>query len=1256
MSQTSAEEQTPFASIGQSADLSFFSGGGDMGARMRRHAWRTSSLGEPNTWPQSLRSALSICLGAGFQIAIYWGKDLSLLYNDAWSPILGLKHPDALGKPGREVWPEIWDTIGPLFASVFETGEATRSKDSLLAMHRHGFTEECYFDYTFSPIRDERGNVGGIFNAVVETTFRVIGERRTRLLRDLGERLANVQTAAEALEISQAVLAGDPLDVPFAGVYLAETHGDPATFTRAASFGFDTDAATSPWPLAEVHSRHSHVVVENLSTTMGLRVAGPWPEPCERAFLVPLVDGVELGVFVAGVSPRLALDEEYRAFILRVATTIGNAVARGRALDQERLRAQAIEELDRAKTLFFSNVSHEFRTPLTLMLGPLEGALADPGIPDAAREDLRLVQRNAGRLLKLVNSLLDFSRAEAGRLKPNFHPTDLAAFTRDIASNFRSAMEKAGLTYSVDCNALAAPVPIDHSMWEKVVLNLISNAFKYTLQGSIHVRLFQADGSAVLEVEDTGTGIAPDQLSRVFERFHRIENAAARTHEGSGIGLALVQELVQIHGGRVEVESQLGAGSTFRVRLPVSQQQSDVVTPAPAAPAIPLAANVYVEEALRWLPDEDTPATAPGDVASAQTIVIQPRVAATIGARVLLADDNADMRDYVKRLLSAAYDVTAVANGADALELAKRERFDLVLSDVMMPKLDGFGLLTALREIPALASLPVILVSARAGEEAVVEGLTAGADDYLVKPFSGRELLARVSGAISLARLRRETDLKLREGDERFHAVQDSSPDGFHVLAAVRDADGKIVDFRWTYLNEVAAREGRRGPPSWYIGRNVLDVHPGNATAGLIDTYIRVVETGVSWVGEIHFTFDGLDNMVRLAAARVGDGVAVSTVDISERHRAEQALKAADRQKDEFLAMLAHELRNPLAPIRTAGELLARMVGSDPNLRGAVEILRRQSSHLSRLVDDLLDVSRITRQRIELRRETVYIENVVRQAIETVEPVIRERDHDLRIHSSFKALCVNGDFARLVQCMVNVLTNAAKYTEPRGRIDVTTTERDGLVAIEVHDNGAGIPPSLVPRVFDLFVQSERTLDRAEGGLGIGLSVVRSLVRMHGGEVTVHSPGEGLGSTFTIELPLVEPSVVEAAADAIQRRVLGRIMVVDDNKDAADSLSMMLELDGHETRVVYTGHAAIAEAPAFAPQLVLLDIGLPEMDGYQVAQALRRDPSLGKTRLVALTGYGQPEDRARALAAGFDDHLVKPVAPDELGATIAKFLK
>jgi hypothetical protein len=372
--------------------LAFLTGGGELGALMRAHDWALTSLGPAEQWPQSLRSALSICLGSSFQIAIYWGAELSLLYNDAWRPILGTKHPYALGRAAREVWPEIWGTIGPMFAHVFATGEATRSQDQLLAMHRHGFTEECYFDYTFSPIRDETGRIGGIFNAVVETTFRVIGERRTSLLRDLGERMANAQSTQEVSAAAVSVLQSGGVDLPFCLIYLTDPMAAKSAMLLTGVAGIEAGTAPAPlelplgkpsaWPVAEAFARTGAITVSALSRRFGVKIAaGPWPETCDSAVVVPLRLSGSLevaGALVAGISPRLSLDNEYRTFIERIATTVSGAISRSRALQDERQRAAALAEIDRAKTTFFSNVSHELRTPLTLLMGPLTDVLQTP--------------------------------------------------------------------------------------------------------------------------------------------------------------------------------------------------------------------------------------------------------------------------------------------------------------------------------------------------------------------------------------------------------------------------------------------------------------------------------------------------------------------------------------------------------------------------------------------------------------------------------------------------------------------------------------------------------------------------------------------------------------------------------------------------------------------------------------------------------------------------------------------------------------
>jgi signal transduction histidine kinase len=1246
-----------------SGALDFLSGGGEMGERMRSLDWSQTPLGRPEGWPQSLRTAVSLCLSSRSPILLWWGKDLVELYNDDYRPVLGAtKHPKALGARGRAIWPEIWDIIGPMLESVMRDGVATLRTDQQLFLDRNGYLEESYFTYGYSPIRDESGGIGGVFSTVFETTERVLGERRLRVLRDLAARSTGVETVSEACERLIGVLRHNPQDVPFAALYVldrdrrclcleAET-GDLPHALRPDEL--DLASTTSPWPLLEVVTGGTaqHVDLQNDEPAVRCRA---WPDRVRHALVLPVQgqgSSAGVGVLICGVSPRRALDDSYRGFFDLAAGQFAAAIGDAQAYEAERERARALAEIDRAKTAFFSNVSHEFRTPLTLMLGPLEEALNNELIPEPVREALTLAQRNAHRLSKLVNSLLDFSRIEAGRAQAVYEPTDLVGLTRDIASTFGSALHRAGLTFSVECTPLEEPVYVDREMWEKIVLNLLSNALKFTLEGSVHLRLRSAGRHAVLEVADTGVGIPAVEMPRLFERFHRIENSRARTQEGSGIGLALVHELVTLHGGSIDVASDVGQGTTFYVHVPFgsSHLPGDHVRAARTLTSTATRAEAYVDEALRWLPQEDTSRSARPRIAPLDDEVprrVEPRLQATAGSRILLADDNADMREYVRRLLEPHYIVTAVADGDAALEHARKRRPDLVLSDVMMPKLDGFGLLRALRADSNTAAVPVILLSARAGEDATIEGLAAGADDYLVKPFSARELIARVGAALALARTRQDADEQVRKSEERFRALVTASSDVIYRMSA-----------DWKEMRHLQGREfiaDTLEPSQTWLDKYI---HPDDQTLvlGTIEQAIRTktifeLEHRVRQVdGSLGWTFsralpilDERDEIVEWF------GMAS---DITPQKELEQSLREADRQKDEFLAMLAHELRNPLAPIRTASELLAR-ISKEPQALSVVDIVRRQVAHLSRLVDDLLDVSRITQQRIVLQKQTIEAAELIRQAVETVEPHIRERRHHLQVHSTYPALYVHGDVARLVQSLVNLLTNASKYTEPGGKIQISSRAEGPYALIEVSDNGMGIPPTLLPKIFDLFVQSDRALDRAQGGLGVGLSVVRRLVEMHGGAVLARSEGAGQGSTFSVRLPLVASPVPAAGAPTRGEIPAKRILVVDDNADAANTLAMMLRLDGHQTCEAFSGKDALEQVDAWNPEVVLLDIGLPGMDGYAVALQIRARPRGEAIRLIALTGYGQPEDRARALQGGFDEHLVKPVSQEAITSALAR---
>ncbi|MDC0714823.1 ATP-binding protein [Stigmatella sp. ncwal1] len=744
-------------------------GGSEMGERIRAMDWTGTPLGPVEHWPQSLRSALSICLGSSFPIALYWGPSFTLIYNDAWSPIAGRKHPHVLGRGGEEVWPEIWDTLQPLLKKVIQAGEATYAEDSLLPMHRHGYTEECYFNFTLSPIRGENGRVEGTFNAVIETTYRVISERRTQVLREIGERTAMVRSAEQACELAASALGASPADAPFCALYLVDEAAQGARLAGCAGLAAGSSAApefialqeeaVSPWPLAEVWRTGRLQTVTGLVERLGFALpGGPWPEPVHSALVVPLQVGSEehaSGFLILGTSPRRAIDEEYKQFAERVASYVSSVVSRAMAYEAERKRAEALAEIDRAKTAFFSNVSHEFRTPLTLMLGPTEDALASP--ERALRgPELERVHRNEVRLLRLVNTLLDFSRIEAGRVQATYAPTDLSHLTGELASTFRSAVERAGLRLRLELPPLPEPVYVDHDMWEKIVLNLLSNALKFTFAGEIAVVLRWLGTKVELTVQDTGTGIPAGELPKIFERFHRVQGARSRTHEGSGIGLSLVQELVKFHGGTLRAESTLGQGTAFILCLPTgcAHLPPDRLGEARVlAPAVTSAAP-FVEEAWRWV-SEGTGKRAVGTALDASPSVLPlPGKAEDANARILLVDDNADMREYLARLLSPRWKVEAVADGAEALESARSHLPDLVLTDVMMPRLDGFGLIRELRSEASTRATPVIMLSARAGEESRVEGLEAGADDYLVKPFSARELLARVSARLEISRMR----------------------------------------------------------------------------------------------------------------------------------------------------------------------------------------------------------------------------------------------------------------------------------------------------------------------------------------------------------------------------------------------------------------------------------------------------------------------------------------------------------------------
>lgn len=1106
-----------------------------MRERIARFAWADTPLGPRENWPACLRTISAMIIENRFPMTLWWTRDLLHLYNDPYVAVLGSKHPDALGRPAAAVWREIWHILGPQADSVFGGEGATWNEHLFLPMNRKGFAEETYFTFSYSPVHDDESAIAGVLVTCQETTSQVQGERQLRMLRDLGAGVA-MTSPEEACRSAAAIVARNDVDLPFALFYLADDEGAQARLVAsaglvdragpAAPVHLDLRGGAAAWPLGGP----GMVLVDDLASRCGPVPAGPNAMLITRAVVLGLSGAGQsrpYGYLVAGINPLRPFDDSYQELFRLTADQIVTGIASARAYAEERRRAEALAELDRAKTAFFSNVSHEFRTPLTLMLGPLEDALASP---ERRLEGLEvaIVHRNARRLLRLVNSLLAFSRAEAGRNDAAFEPTDLAATTADLASLFRSAVEKAGLALRVDCPPLPEPVHVDREMWEKVVLNLLSNALKFTLAGEIHVGLRDDGGAAELTVRDTGCGIPAPDLPRMFERFHRVKGATARTHEGTGIGLALVKELVTLHGGTVTVASEQGRGTTFRVRLPYGTAHLPSERLAAARPAVAADSHGFLEEAEQWRQVDAEPVMA----------------AAPSSERVLVVDDNADMRRYLVQLLQPHWRVEAVADGEAALAAVGRELPDLVVTDVMMPRLDGVGLLQRLRAAPETRELPIILLSARAGEEARVGGIEAGADDYVLKPFTARELLARVRTHLALAHVRRQA----RTEAERLAQTLEQQ-----VAARTAVAERRARQLRELTLQLTEAEERER--------RRIADL--------------------------LH---DDLQQF--LSGARFQISALRETAPVSPA--AERYLGIIDQLLEQSLErarVLSHDLSPPIlhhSGLTAAVEWLARQMRTNHGIEVAVE-----HDGLARLDDESLQLF-------------------------------------------------------LFRAVQELLFNVVKHARV-DRAAVTLRAVDGSVQVSVTDRGPGFDPDDVETPGD--------------GHGFGLFSIRERAATMGGRLDIEtSPEQGCRVTLTLpRRPVVVAAPREAAvitepfATDSGRPARGsatvRILVADDHRVLRQGLMSLLASvpDIEVVGEAANGHDALVMAGELQPDVVLMDVVMPGMDGVEATRAIRAQ--MPHIQVIGLSMLEEDDVGAQMRGAGAACYLSKAGSSEALVSAI-----
>ena len=720
-------------------------GGGEMGALMRSLDWSNTLLGPVSSWPQSLRTAVSILLASRFPMLIHWGPELVQFYNDGFRPILGdLKHPGALGQPAYPWWTEIWDFLTPMFERVL-AGEGTWYENQLILPNRNGYIEETYFTFSHSPIRDESGGIGGIFQAVTETTERVLDERRLRTLRDLAANAAEAQVAQDACRIAAETLSQNAADIPFALIYLLDEDRKHARLAGTAGLAPDTPASplvvelnseepsltkeetTGNWPLGRVACTGQIEHVNNLVAQFGSLPGGPWPESPSVALVLPVAQpGVMLpaGLLVVGVSPRRALDDSYRSFFTLVAGQIATAIANTRALEAERKRAEALAELDRAKSQFLANMSHELRTPLNGILGYAQILKKGKTLTDQQKNGISIIHQCGEHLLNLINDILDISKIEARKMElypKNFH---FPEFLEGVAEICRIRAEQKGIELIYETlTPLPKAIRADEKRLRQVLINLLSNAVKFTEKGSITFKVGYHEGKLRFHVEDTGIGIAPEQLEEIFLPFQQVGEYSRET-EGTGLGLAISRQLVQMMDGELNVKSTLGQGSVFSLDLDL--------------PEVSHHANI--------------------------TNVEENNIVGFKGAsrKVLVVDDKWANRSVLVNLLEPiGFEVVEATDGLDALSKASEFKPDVIFMDLVMPVMDGFEATRRLRMLPDLTDVVIIAISASVFNFDQQQSREVGCDDFLAKPVREAELLEKLRVYLNLEWIYEEAREKL---------------------------------------------------------------------------------------------------------------------------------------------------------------------------------------------------------------------------------------------------------------------------------------------------------------------------------------------------------------------------------------------------------------------------------------------------------------------------------------------------------------
>ena len=1204
--------------------LAFLIGGGEMGALIQSMDWSKTSLGPVAGWPQSLRTTVSICLTSDLPTCVIWGPELVQLYNDAYRVICGNKHPLSMGQNFAECWREAWPVIGEAHNSAL-AGDKAFFETQHIFLERHGFLEECFFTFSFSPIRDEAGRVGGLFHPFIEMTSKVLSDRRTRALRDLAAQTSKAKSVDEVLALSAHALAEYVLDLPFVLLYALEPHGVEARLVGATGLHADTVArlrsaclnnAQTVWPFEEVVRARSAVRVDGVRERIARACVGADGELPNAALVIPIIaPGADrpTAVFIAGLSPGLPLNDAYRSFLDLLASGVIAAVANASAYEDERRRVEANLQIarqrreanealraseERNRVLFEHTADGivladatgryvEVNAAACRILGYSREEMLARTIPDVLEP---------GEWSRIAPEIARYANGQVVRSEWRFRRKDGSVFIGEITGSQLPDGRVQGILRDVtERRATEAAIRVSEER-VRSILESITDGF-FVLDHDWHITHINKAGERILD----------------------------RTH-GDLIGKSIWDEFP----GTLESEFER------MYRRVAAAQVGESLT-------------AYYPNFDRWYELNANPA---------------PEGLAVYFRDVTDRRQVEQERQQFAALVEASPDFIGVA-GLDQRGVYVN-RAGMELSGLEPGQLNSITVLDFFPESERDRILGFIAGS-ESGKQVVVDTYFQHLRTGQLIPVSWsflrlRDTSGNVSGYATVTRdltKRNKAEEQLRASEERRRLALDAAELGtWHVEPATRATK---TDAR--YRTSFGTTE------EWtdYFQAFAV-IHPDDlpavkeavaAATRLEDPIPFAIEYRIShpdgslrWVlANGRSSFEGAGPTRRVLSF---DG---TVADITKRKQSEQererlvvSLREQDQRKDEFLATLAHELRNPLAPIRSGLQIM-RLAKDDPQAAERVlPMMERQLGQMVHLIDDLLDLSRISRGKIDLRKERIELARAIHQAVETSLPLIEQANHELLIEISPDPIHVDADLTRLAQVFTNLLNNAAKYTERGGRIRLTVQSLKAEVVVSVQDNGIGIPTDMLAHVFEMFTQVNRHLDRAQGGLGVGLSIVRRLVQMHGGSVEARSDGNGRGSEFVVRLPMALLSVGDESSnqpDTARATARRRILIADDNRDAADSLAMMLTMTGYETQTAHDGMQALDVAAAFRPDVMLLDIGMPKLNGHEVCRRLRQE-AWGKDMVViALTGWGQEEDKRRSLEAGFNFHMVKPVQPAAL---------